>query len=163
MQRFIDAASNPSQIWSNIKEHLASEFLEREDDDTIFGDTSVKKGLTDFAGREFMVLPVLYTTRLSKPEELSTDIFGSLMAYSAMSNKYEQIERIIDPLEVGRNIITDGGRQVKKTRGGNKLVEKFYALGESVTGNTYESGGTNIEKRLEDFFECQVYQRYLKD
>lgn len=89
VQRFIDAASNPSQIWSNIKEHLASEFLEREDDDTIFGDTSVKRGLTDFAGKEFMVLPVLYTNRLSKPEELSTDIFGTLMAYSAMSNRYE--------------------------------------------------------------------------
>lgn len=163
VQRFIDAASNPSQIWSNIKEHLASEFLEREDDDTIFGDTSVKRGLTDFAGKEFMVLPVLYTNRLSKPEELSTDIFGTLMAYSAMSNRYEQIEKIIDPLEVGRNIIIDGGRQVKRTRGGNKLVEKFSALGEKVIGDVYESSGTNIEKKLEDFFECQVYQRYLKD
>ncbi len=89
VQRFIDSASNPSQIWSNIKEHLGSELLEREDDDTIFGDTSIKRGLTDFAGQEFMVLPVLYTNRLSKPEELSTDIFGTLMAYSAMSNRYE--------------------------------------------------------------------------
>lgn len=89
VQRFIDSASQPSQIWANIKEHLASEFLDKEDDDTIFGDTSVKKGLTDFAGREFMVLPVLYTNRLSKPEEMSTDIFGTLMAYSAMSNRYE--------------------------------------------------------------------------
>lgn len=163
VQRFIDAASQPSQIWSNIKEHLGSELLEREDDDTIFGDTSVKKGLTDFAGKEFMVLPVLYTNRLSKPEELSTDIFGTLMAYSAMSNRYEQIEKVIDPLEVGRSIITDGGRQVKRTRGGNKLIEKFSALGEKITGNVYESSGTNIEKRLEDFFECQVYGRYLKD
>lgn len=163
IQRFIDSASNPSQIWSNIKEHLGSELLEREDDDTIFGDTSIKRGLTDFAGQEFMVLPVLYTNRLFKPEELSTDIFGTLMAYSAMSNRYEQMDKIIDPLEVGRSIITDGGRKVKRTRGGNKLVEKFSALGERVMGDTYEPSGTNIEKRLQDFFECQVYQRYLKD
>lgn len=163
VQRFIDSASNPSQIWSNIKEHLASELLDKEDDDTIFGDTSVKRGLTDFAGREFMVLPVLYTNRLSKPEELSTDIFGTLMAYSAMSHKYQEMEKIIDPLEVGRSIITDGGRRVKRTRGGNRLVEKITALGEKVIGDTYEGSGTNIEKRLEDFMECQVYQRYLKD
>lgn len=110
-----------------------------------------------------MALPVLYTTRLSRPEELSTDIFGTLMAYASMSNRYEQIEKVIDPLEVGRSIVTDGGRKVKRTRGGNALIEKFQALGEQVTGNTYEPSGTNIEKRLEDFFECMVYQRYLKD
>lgn len=163
MQRFIDSASSPSTIWSNITEHLGSELLEREDDDTIFGDTSIKKGLTDFTGKEFMVLPVLYTNRLSNPNELSTDVFGSLMAYSAMSNKYKEMEKIIDPLEVGRSIIVDGGRQVKKTRGGNKLIEKITALGETITGNIYEGSGTNIEKRLEDYFDCQVYQRYLKD
>lgn len=162
IQRFIDITSQPSQIWTNIKEHLSSEFLDKEDDDTIFGNTSVKKGLTDFAGKEFMVLPVLYTTRLSNPNELSTDIFGSLMAYSAMSNKYEQIEKIIDPLEVTKNVIIEG-RRVKRTRGGNELVEKITALGQSYIGDVFESSGTNIEKRLEDYMECQVYGRYLKD
>ncbi len=58
------------------------------------------------------------------------------------------MDKIIDPLEVGRSIITDGGRKVKRTRGGNKLVEKFSALGERVMGDTYEPSGTNIEKRL---------------
>ena len=119
--------------------------------------------MTDFDSKEFMILPVLYNTRLSNPEELSTDIFGTLMAYSAMSHKYEQMENIIDPLEVGRNIIVEGGRRVKKTRGGNALVEQITAFGEKVTGQVFESGGTNIEKKLEDFFESQVYGKYLKD
>lgn len=163
IQRFIDVASSPSTIVSSLKEHLASELLEREDDDAIFGDTSIKKGLTDFAGQEFMTLPILYTTRLSKPEELSTDIFGTLMAYSAMAYKYEQLEQIIDPLEVGRSIIVDKGRRVRKNRGNNKLIEKFQALGESVENHIFEESGTNIEKRLQDFFESQVYQRHLKD
>lgn len=73
------------------------------------------------------------------------------------------MEKVIDPLEVGRSIITDGGRQVKRTRGGNKLVEKFSSLSEKVVGDVFEPSGTNIEKKLEDFFECQVYGRYLKD
>ena len=160
VQRFIDVASSPSTIMDSIKEHLKSEFLDSEDDDTIFG---VKKGLTDFAGNEFMVLPVLYVNRLKKPDELSTDIFGTLMAYSDMSHRYEQIEKIIDPLEVGRSIITDKGRKVQKTRGGNQLVEEIQALGEKIIGGVYEPGGTNIEKRLQDFFECQIYGKYLKD
>lgn len=163
-QRFIDSASSPKTIWNNIQNHLKDEWLDsQETDDELFGDQSVKKGLTDFSGREFMILPALYTTSLRDPNELSTDVFGTLMAYSAMSNRYEQMEKVIDPLEVGRSIITDGGRRVKRTRGGNQLVEKIQLYGNKVLNETYEEAGTNIEKRLEDFFECQVYQRYLKD
>lgn len=162
LQRFIDVLASPSTIASSIKEHLASEFIEREDDDTLFGDTA-KRGITDFAGREFMVLPVLYTNRFKNPDELSTDIFGTLMAYADMSDRYGEMEKIIDPLEVGRSIITDKGRKVRTTRGGNKVVEEIQALGEKIIGGVYEPEGTNIEKRLQDFFECQVYGKYLKD
>lgn len=160
VQRFIDSASSPSSILSNIKEHLAEEFLERTDDDQIFG--SKRSGLTDFAGREFMVLPVLFTTRLENPNDLSTDIFGSLMAYTSASNNYQALDNIIDPLEVGRSIVIDS-RKVKSTRGGMNVFEKFGALGKQVQNYVYEGGGSNIEKRLDDFFESQLYHRYFKD
>lgn len=160
VQRFIDSASSPSSILSNIKEHLAEEFLERSDDDQIFGNK--RSGLTDFAGKEFMVLPVLYTTRLEDPNDLSTDIFGSLMAYTSAANNYQAMDNIIDPLEVGRSIVTDV-RKVKSTRGGMNVFEKFGALGRQVQNYVYEGSGSNIEKRLDDFFESQIYGRYFKD
>lgn len=159
VQRFIDSGKDPSTIFSNIKEHLADEFLERTDDDTIFGG---RTSLTDFAGKEFMTLPVLYTNRLENPNELSTDIFGSLMAYTAASNNYREMDRIIDPLETGRTLIKEN-RKVKTTRGGMNLVEKFKALGKNFQNEAIESGGSYIEDRLDDFFASQIYHKYLKD
>ena len=161
VQRFIDSSKSPSSIWSNIKEHLGEEFLDRADDDTMFGDTT-RGGLIDFAGKEFMTLPVLFTNRLENPDELSTDIFGSLMAYTLASNNYKELDNIIDPLEVGRSVVTDY-RKVKSTRGGLNLVEKFNVLGTQFQNDILEGNGSNIEKRLDDFFASQIYHKYLKD
>lgn len=158
VQRFIDSAKSPSTILDNIKGHLAEEFLERSDDDSIFGSRS---GLTDFAGREFMILPVLFTNRLENPNELSTDLIGSLIAYSAATNNYESMEEIIDPMEVGRDIVRDT-RKSKTTRGGHNVSEKFSILGRTFNMEVMDNG-TNIEKRLDDFFESQIYHKYLKD
>lgn len=161
VQRFIDSSKSPSSIWDNIKEHIGEEFLDRADDDSIFGDTT-RGGLTDFDGKEFMSLPVLFTNRLENPNELSTDIFGSLMAYTSASNNYRELDNIIDPLEVGRSVVTDY-RKVKSTRGGLNLVEKFNVLGTQFQNDILEGNGSNIEKRLDDFFSSQIYHKYLKD
>lgn len=162
VQRFINAATSPSKIFENIKEHLKEEFLEQEDDDSLFGDRTAR-GLTDFAGNEFMVLPVLYTNRLKNPDELSDDVFGALMAYSSMGFRYEELDKVIDPLEVGRSIILDKGRKVRKTRGGKELVERLTGSSNPETNEIYVETGSNIEKKLQDFFESQVYGRYYKD
>ena len=160
-QRWLESITSPSTIYENIKESIASSLLEREDDDQIFGDTRVEKGLTDFAGNEFMTLPVLFTNRLSNPDELTDDVMGSLMSYAYMANQYEQMDKIIDPLEVGRALVTEE-RKVRKTRGGNPLVEKFSALDVDVTNKIFTSR-SNIEQKLNDFFESQIYGKYLKD
>ena len=161
VQRFIDSSKSPSSIWSNIKEHLGEEFLDRTDDDSLFGDTS-RGGLTDFVGKEFMSLPVLFTNRLENPNELSTDIFGSLMAYTSASNNYRELDNIVDPLEVGRSIVTDY-RKVKTTRGGLNVIEKFNVLGTQFQNDILEGNGSNIEKRLDDFLASQIYHKHLKD
>lgn len=158
-QRILDSLANPSTIFSNIKESVASSILEREDDDTIFGNR--RTSLTDFNGREFMTLPVLYTNRLEDPNELSEDVFATLMSYAYMANNYEQMDKIIDALETGRNIV-ENQRKVITTRGGEVLMEKFTIKGEPVSNLIY-ARQSNIVARLNDFFESQVYNRYLKD
>jgi len=161
-QRILDIMSSPSSIFDSVKESVSSTFLEREDDDQIFGENRAKKGLTDFAGNEFMTLPVLYTNRLKDADEINTDVFGSLMQYAYMANNYQQMDKIIDPLEVGRTLVTDN-RRVRETRGGNPIIEKFDSLGVTVANKVFKNQGTYIEQKLNDFFESQIYGRYLKD
>lgn len=159
-ERFMQSATSPSSIFENVKESIANTFLDRRDDDEIFGTTA--KGLTDFSGREFMTLPILYTNRLENPNEITTDVFASLMSYAYMANTYEQMDNIIDPLEVGRALVSEN-RQVRKTRGGNPLVEKFEALDVDVINKILHVDGSNITQKLNDFFDSQVYGKYLKD
>ena len=160
-ERFWESVTSPSTLWTNVKEMVTSSIFEAEDDDQIFGNAKAEKGLTDFVGNEFMTLPVLYTNRLKNPDEISTDVIGSLMAYAYSSCQYEEMEKIIDPLEVGYTLLTEE-RKVRKTRGGKALVEKFNALDVDVVNKIFTSR-SNIEQKLSDFRESQIYGRYLKD
>lgn len=157
-ERLIQSATSPSAIVDNIKNGFKNSLFDSEDDDQVFG---VAKGLTDFAGNEFMVLPELYTTRLKNPNEISTDVVGALMTYVYATNEFEEIEKIIDPLEVGRALITED-RKTRATRGGKQLVESFGALGVTVANKIFLSK-TNIEQKLQSCYESQLYHRYLKD
>lgn len=160
VQRFFDSISSPSSILSNIKENLASAVLESEDDDQIFG-SNVRKGLTDFEGKEFMVMPVLYTNKLKNTDELSTDIFKSLMCYAVAATDYKHLDNIIDQLEVGRQILHD--REVKVTRSNSGLHEVVKGLGNTFINDIIHPSGTNIDKKLDDLMASQVYGKHLKD
>jgi hypothetical protein len=160
-QRFIESATSPSQIFENIKNGFKSGFFDSEDDDQIFGAT-VRRGLTNFDDTEYMVLPVQYTNRLKNPNELSTDVVGSLMTYAYMCHQYHELENIIHPMEIGRTIVKEI-RKTKVTRGNNPLVEKIEALGDTYYNDIIHADGTNAIKKLDDFFESQIYQRYIKD
>lgn len=161
VQRILDTKGSPSAIWQNVKNALKSEWLDaQEDDDTVYG--SISRGLTDFNGKEYMTLPVLYTTRLKDANELTEDVFGSLMAYASSSTQYAAISDVIDPLEIGKYVVTEG-RKVVKNRGQKVVEEALNVLGSKVVNRVFEASGSNMAKRLEDFFESQVYQRYLKD
>lgn len=160
-QRFITSVTSPSKLFENIKEGFKSSFYDSADDDQIFGAT-VRKGLTNFDGSEFMVLPLNYTSKLNNQEELSTDLAATLMAYAYMANQYNELEKIVNPLEIGRTIVKQY-RDTKKTRGSNPLIEKVDALGDVVYRDILHAEGTNIAKKLDDFMESQIYQRYIKD
>lgn len=150
-QRFIESASSPSTLFDNIKESIKDALIEQEDDDTLFGDTSTKN-LTTFDNKEFMTIPVLYTNRLKNPEELSDDVFASLMSYGYMANTYKEVSDILDPLEVGRTFVKSDNREVTKTRGFQK-----------IEGVVIDNESSNIAAKLDYFMASQVYQRYLAD
>lgn len=148
--------SGAKQMWEGIKD----EFIRRTDD-VDFGDRATVK---DFEGNEVQTLPI-YFTKMKEGEsanDLSTDIVSTLTAYAAMANDFDEMNKVIDVLELGRDLLRE--RQVTQTQGGKPLVEKFKAVGRKVEGElTKEGEATRFIQRLNDFFEMQVYGRYMAD
>lgn len=155
----IATSGSLNQAYENIKEAIQDSFLERVDDDTLFGTST---GLQDFKGREFMTLPILYTRLLENPNDISTDVFASLNAYAFATNTYEEVNEIIDPLEVGRTLVLEK-RKIEQTRGNKSVTERIRAFGNEVTSNILKTGNININAKLNDFFESQIYLRHYKD
>jgi hypothetical protein len=158
--RVLDSLAHPSRIWENIKEAVAEELLDRNDDNLTFGENN-RRGLKDFSGKEYMELPALYTNRLENPNDLNRDVIGSLMAYVAMACKYEAMNEVVDALEVGRSIVNK--REVQKTVGNQPMVEKLSNGFDTVTAKILQDGKTNMQAKLDDFMASQVYNRLLKD
>lgn len=159
-QRLIDSGASPSTIFSNIKNYYSETFLDKIDDDQTFG-ASHRGAMKDFEDHEYMTIPILHINRLENPNELSTDAFSALMQYAYMANNYEAMDSVVDALETGRSIVKEN-RKVKTTRGDNPVIEKVKTKIGDVTGHIFDES-SNINKKLDDFFESQVYGRYLKD
>lgn len=146
-----------TQIWEAIKDQFI-----RRSDDTEFSDRATVK---DFEDKEVQVLPVYYT-KLKENEsanDISTDVVSTMIAYAAMANDFDEMNKIIDVLEVGRDILRDN-LEITKTRGGKPLIERFTSVGRKVESIvTKDKDDRRILQRLNDFFEMQVYGRYMAD
>ena len=151
-----DVASGAKQIWESVKD----EFMRRSDDI----DLGHKSILKDFEGHKVQTLPIYYT-KLGKdesPNDISTDIVSTLTAYASMANEYDEMGKVIDVLELGRDLMRQ--RQVIETSGGLHLQENIEVLGRKIESKLTKEGiQSNIMNRLEDFFEMQVYGRYMAD
>lgn len=148
--------SGAKQVWESIKD----EFIRRTDD-TDFG---YKAAVMDFEKHQVQTLPIYYT-KLKDGEnanDLSTDIVSTLTAYAAMANDFDEMNKVIDVLELGRDLLRD--RQVTQTQGGKPLIEEFKVMGRKVENTLTKQGDkSRFMQRLNDFFEMQVYGRYMAD
>lgn len=144
------------QIWEAVKDQFI-----RRSDDTDFGEAF---SVIDFEDREVMTLPIYYT-KLKEGEsnnDLSTDIVSTLTAYAAMANDFNEMNKVIDVLELGRDMLRE--REAIQTRGGKPIVEKFQIAGRKIEKALTRSGDkSRLIERLDDFFEMQVYSRYMAD
>lgn len=148
--------SGAQQIWESLKD----EFIRRTDD-VDFGDRATVK---DFEGNAVQTLPVYYTKLKEgeSPNDISTDIVSTMTAYAAMATDFDEMNKVIDVLELGRDLLRE--REVIQTQGGKPLVERFKAVGRKVESKlTKEGEATRFVQRLNDFFEMQVYGKYMAD
>lgn len=159
-QRLADSLSSPKTFLDNIKRGIVeSVFLTTSDE----GEFGVSNDTIDFAGKHHMVLPVMFTRDLENPDELSTDLFGTLMAYAYSAINYDELDKIVDTLEVGRTLVNDY-RKVTETLGKKKIRERINRYSDRNDRRfVHLSDTANSAQQLNDYLDSKVYSRYLKD
>jgi hypothetical protein len=155
-----DNLGNPKKAVELILERTKSKFIRRADD-TGFGNDS-KSTILDFAGNPIEQLPVYYTSPLENPEMLSTDFTASIMAYAGMAVNYGEMNKVIDVLELTRDLIKD--REVQQVSGGSVLTETYKVLHKKFSrAYTKPGSNSNIGARIDDYYQAVLYDKQKKD
>lgn len=121
-------------------------------------DKLMKPQLTGFDGEKILLLPVFYT-RLREGEDvddMSSDVASTMIAFAAMACEYEQMNKVVDILETGRDI-------AYRIKVNNKIGNKFRQDTSSGQIVTKREGSSLFWERLNDYFTMQVYGRYMSD
>lgn len=140
-----------------FKESMKDQLVDRSDDNE-FGMAS---DVEDFEGKKVRQIPIYYNNKLENPESMSTDCVSTAIAFADMAINYDEMNKVVDALEVGRDLMKD--RTIGQTRSGRPLVEKVNTLGKKVSLRLNKNGESNFMARLNDFFDSQVYGIYMKD
>lgn len=77
----------------------------------------------DFSGKPVDRLPVYYTTPLEDVNRLSLDFTSSLLAYAGMAINYNEMNKVVDVLELTREMVHE--REVKQYSGDKKITEAY--------------------------------------
>ena len=151
-----DVKSGVKQLWESVKD----EIVKRSDDEE-FGSKAI---LMDFEGNQVQTLPIYYTS-LKEGEsnnDISTDITSTMTAYASMAIDYSEMNKVIHSLELGRDVLRK--RKIKQVSGNKVKAEVYKILGKKVENPLIKEGdATYFMTRLNDFFDMQVYGRYIKD
>ena len=151
-----DVTSGAKQLWESVKDS----FIRRSDDSEFIERSTIM----DFEGHEVQTLPIYYTQlKVGESEnDVSTDVTSTMIAYAAMAVDFREMNKIIDALELGRDILRE--RKIVQTSGNKQIKEVINEFGTKVERFLTKSGDeTNAMQRINDFFGMQVYGRYMKD
>ena len=150
-------AHNLSTAFGAFTDSLKEKFLDSSSD----LDLGVISTTQDFEDHELRVLPIFYTS-LRKGEvesDVSMDAVSTLSAYAAMAAEFDEMSNIVSMLEVSRDYIKDSDG-VLAVRGGKTLEEP---IGNGTLNQPLRIEDSKTVKRLDNWFESQVYHRYMKD
>lgn len=152
-------SKNPKEAVKQMIDNLKDRFIRRSDDTEFAENNNI---LFDFTGKPVDRIPVYYTTPLEDVNRLSLDFTSSMMAYAGMAVNYNEMNKVVDVLELTRELVKD--REVQQYSGDRKLTESFKVVHKKF-GKPYTKEGsrTNIGERLDDYFDVAVYNRIKKD
>lgn len=129
-----------------IRKKVQDFVVVRPDEAYLFGSNNEFNEITEdpfenplfFEKEKINRLPLFGINKLKNMEDLSTDLFGTLLQYGSMAATYKAMEQVVDIFELGRDVLKQ--RQV-----GNKGE---YNL---------ENGSSRAYSRYAKFLEKQVY------
>lgn len=152
--------SNPKLATKAILDNIKDTFIRRSDDTEFGGE--YRNMLLDFSGKPVDRLPIYYTTPLEDLNRLSLDFTGSMLAYTGMAVNYSEMNKIIDIMELTRDLVKE--RKVQQYSGDSKLNETFKIVGK-VFNKAYTKKGesTNISGRLDDYYDSAIYGKSKND
>ena len=173
-KNFIERMSN-----GQYKSYISDTFKITESD-IEFGSSNV---LTDMGENPINMLPIYFTSRMGYWEldgkevahgtpnakfvdtvakDMSTDIGSSLMQYAFMTTNYNTLNKVVDILEVGKDLVFR--RQVgEKTETGGQKVNTIKILGMEISLGIKKPGASsNAYQRLDDYLNMVVYGNYNK-
>lgn len=154
----LKASKSSSEAAKLFKEGVKDDFVYRESDDE-FG---ARRAVRDFDNTEVHLLPLYYTQKLDDLDQLSTDVISNMALYADMAYNYSAMNDIIDLMELGKDILSN--RRITDTRGGKPLIERIKSEGRDIKTNIVKpTEASKFKARLEDFYESQIYGKYMKD
>lgn len=161
----LDNITDPKKAGKLVIDNLKDSFLRRSDD-IDWGDATnfskEKKVELDLAGNELQKLPVYYTSPLEDMDRLSTDFTSSIMAYASMAVNYNEMNKVIDVLELSRDLIKE--REVQQLSGDSKLIDAFKVVHKKFNKKYTKSGETlRIGKRIDDYYASAIYGQHKDD
>jgi len=149
----LKASQNVSELVRNAKETIREQFQNVEDEDEL-GD---RFKVTDENGRPVNFLPIYFTGKLNDMKDLSTDFAEALSAFTTMATDYEKMSKIVDMLELGRDIISNRSL-IETDSKGNILKEGINILGKKIAKQIKKDPeASNLKARLDDYFVMNIY------
>ena len=161
IQRIVGSSISeaPALFWESIKDTVI-----RRSDDTAFG-TMGKGSLKDFEDRQVNLLPLFYLkfNKNEKMKDISRDTVSTMVAYSNMIHDYVEMNKIIDSLENGIDVMTDN-LKVATSANGKGLVYKFKFISEELATDLSKGfKESNLAKRLDYLMKMNAYGQRIKD
>lgn len=161
LKDFIERLKQSRGNMGSVLRESFKDMLIKREDDTEYG---ARTTLTDFSGKEVRQLPIYFTGRTSvkNMNDLSTDVISVMIEFADMAINYDEMSKIVDAVEVGKQIIAD--RKVIKMRAGKPVVSKSSAMGATLTEPvTIQGENTNTFAKLADLLDARLYGIYEKD
>lgn len=149
----IKSSGSIREVGRNIKESFTEAFQNVEDETEI----NSRFKVTDENGKPVYFLPIHYTTKIKDTRNLSTDSTESLAAFISTTNDYYKMSKIIDILELGRDVISNIQLQ-EFDANGNVIKESIDVLGKKIAkAIKVDPKTSNMRARLDDYFKMNIY------
>ena len=137
-----------------IKKTLEDNFTVTEDD----ASRGARIKMTDEAGRIVNFVPIHFTKKMAKTSDMSLDVVSTMSAYALMAHDYSQTNKIVDMLEMGRDIMN--AREILEVdKNGDPIMESIDVLGNKILSKIKkDKADTNYTMgRLNDYYNMVVY------